>query len=110
MRFMVQLLLRKRVVSSVAIVAAALAVGTLTSPAIRAQAVAAVPYYYYGVGPQGIGYYYTAAPTAQPAPAVAAAPVITMPAQAPASAVGPGVRNWATGNRLPLHRPWLRSR
>lgn len=68
-----------------------------------AQTVTA-PRYIYGPGAQGYGY------SQSPRVAVAA----RQPAAAAASnrprTVGPGARNWATGNRTPLHRPWLRAR
>ncbi|AMV38286.1 hypothetical protein [Planctomyces sp. SH-PL62] len=91
---------------------AALAVWTAALAGAAAfQAPAQAPYIY-GYGPQGLGYY--AVPGVVPAPAVA--PRLTVPTQARPSApaagrsVGPGSRNWATGNRVPSHRPWLRSR
>jgi hypothetical protein len=45
-------------------------------------------------------------------------PIETLILQAPRSrvrgsgvrTVGPGARNWTTGRRSPLHRPWLRAR
>lgn len=62
--------------------------------------------YYYGGGAQGVGYYVT--PQLKAATATATAPV-QIAARRPQT-VGPGARNWATGNRVPLHRPWLNSR
>jgi hypothetical protein len=47
---------------------------------------------------------------------LALGPALAEPAPAPQAAqnrsrsVGPGARNWATGNRVPLHRPWMRPR
>jgi hypothetical protein len=70
------------------------------APTIAAPTVAAP--YYYGGGAQGFGYHVTPQPAAR-GPAQSA--VRSRPAT-----VGPGARNWATGNRVPLHRPWLRSR
>jgi hypothetical protein len=67
----------------------------------QAQPAATAPRFVYGSGAQGVGYYpYTA-------PRAATTPAATRPA-APAT-VGPGVRNWSTGRRSPLHRPWLRA-
>jgi hypothetical protein len=65
----------------------------------QAQAAAAAsPRFVYTSGAQGVGYY------ASPAPRTAA------PQARPGSGtVGPGVRNWTTGRRSPLHRPWLNS-
>lgn len=60
--------------------------------------------YYYGGGAQGLGYYVT--PQLQTATATAPVQVAARRPQT----VGPGARNWATGNRVPLHRPWLNSR
>ena len=68
---------------------------------IQAQTAVAAPRYFYGSGAQGFGYYTAPAPQA----AAAAAP---RPAAAPRSSVGPGARNWSTGRRSPLHRPWMR--
>ncbi len=72
--------------------------------AAQAQVPVAVPPFIYGSGPQGFGYYPNPAFQAAPAPVQQVAP------QARPATVGPGARNWATGNRSPLHRPWLRSR
>lgn len=86
-----------RVLAGIALVAGAGAASAL------AQATAPAPFIY-GSGPQGFGYY--------PNPAVQQAPATVQqvaPQPRPGS-VGPGARNWATGNRSPLHRPWLRSR
>jgi hypothetical protein len=68
---------------------------------IHAQAAAAAPRYFHGSGAQGFDYYTAPAPQA----AVAAAP---RPAASARSSVGPGARNWSTGRRSPLHRPWMR--
>lgn len=102
-----------RIIASIALAATALcagSVGLLGPQSLRAQAVASAPFVH-GLGPQGLGYY------AVPGVAAAAAgPRLTVPTQARAStssggrSVGPGARNWATGNRVPSHRPWLRSR
>jgi hypothetical protein len=40
----------------------------------------------------------------------AAAPRRSSTAGAPGRPNGPGARNWTTGSRVPLHRPWLRPR
>jgi hypothetical protein len=72
----------------------------LEPAALQAQATVVPPRYVYGSGAQGFGYY--TAPAPQPA---AAAPRPAAPAR---SSVGPGVRNWSTGRRSPLHRPWMR--
>jgi hypothetical protein len=64
--------------------------------------------YYYGPGFQGYGYY--AVPGYQAAPAAPAQVAAARPSAPRSQTVGPGARNWATGNRVPLHRPWLRSR
>ena len=71
------------------------------SALIQAQVAVAAPRYVYGSGAQGFGYYTTPAPQA-----AVAAP--SRPAAAPRSSVGPGARNWSTGRRSPLHRPWMR--
>lgn len=99
------------------------ALSATVAVAVAAQAVATSPYVY-GYGPQGLGYYLVptapaavaapAAPAATVAPAPAA-PRLTVPSQpsratSGGGSVGPGARNWATGNRVPSHRPWLRSR
>ncbi|APW60666.1 hypothetical protein [Paludisphaera borealis] len=73
------------------------------SQAQAAPAAAPAPYFY-GAGAQGFGYYVTPGLQA----ATAAAPV-QVAARRPQT-VGPGARNWATGSRVPLHRPWLKSR
>jgi len=73
----------------------------LEPAALQAQAAVAAPRFVYGSGAQGFGYY--AAPAPQ---AAAAAP---RPAASARSSVGPGARNWSTGRRSPLHRPWMRS-
>jgi hypothetical protein len=70
--------------------------------AVQTQLAAAPPRFVYGSGAQGFGYYTAQAP--QPAPA-ATAPRPAAPAR---SSVGPGARNWSTGRRSPLHRPWMR--
>jgi len=65
----------------------------------QAQAAAtASPRFVYTSGAQGVGYY------ASPAPRTAAPQ-----ARRGSGTVGPGVRNWTTGRRSPLHRPWLNS-
>ena len=56
----------------------------------------AAPRFVYAPGAQGYTYY--AAPAAPRQPAATTNRPRT---------VGPGARNWATGNRVPLHRPWL---
>lgn len=101
----------QRIVPGLALAAAAFYAGATgmagPGPAVaHAQAAASAPFVQ-GLGPQGFGFY--AAPGAAAAPA---APRLAVPAQTrPAGrSVGPGVRNWATGNRVPSHRPWLRSR
>jgi hypothetical protein len=76
--------------------------GLLAGGGAQARAQARPAPFVYRAGPQGVGYY--AAPAA--APVRAAAPA---PAARPRS-VGPGARNYATGNRVPLHRPWMRAR
>lgn len=86
-----------------------LVLGVGVTAALARQAAPVAPFVYRS-GPQGVGYY--------PAPAVAVAPAparAVAPAPAPAQAqrprtVGPGARNFSTGNRIPLHRPWLRAR
>ncbi len=78
--------------------------------ATQAQAPVAAPPFVYSSGYQGFGYY--ANPGVQLAPAAPARPVVQPRTSGGAGArsVGPGARNWATGSRVPLHRPWLRSR
>jgi hypothetical protein len=73
------------------------------TPTATATRPAPAPYYY-GAGAQGFGYYVT--PQVQAANATAPVQVATRRS----GSVGPGNRNWATGNRVPLHRPWLNSR
>jgi hypothetical protein len=92
---------------------AVLAVPLVAAPVLATvsaatQFVTQAPGYVYRPGVQGFGYYPVpaAAPAPAPAPGVVAAPA---PA-ATRSTVGPGNRNWTTGNRVNLHRPWLRSR
>lgn len=68
-------------------------IATLNHPATAAQQ-AAAPRYVYASGAQGVRYY--------PAPAAQAAPR--------PRTVGPGVRNWATGQKLGMHKPWLQAR
>ena len=57
------------------------------------SAVQAAPRFTYSNGARGFGYY-------QARPQAAARP----------QTVGPGARNWATGNRVPLARPWMNAR
>lgn len=66
----------------------------------RAAQAATTPPFAYRPGPQGVGYYASPAPRATPAPAAGNRP----------RTVGPRARNWATGNRVPLHRPWMRAK
>ena len=73
-----------------------------TEPARAAQAASAPPFVYRS-GPQGFGYYASPAPPTTPVRAATAA------RNQPGS-VGPGARNWATGRRSPLHRPWMQAR
>jgi hypothetical protein len=73
--------------------------GTLHPEAFQVQAAATAPRFVYGSGAQGFGYY------AAPAPRAATA---TTPRSTTPSSVGPGARNWSTGRRSPLHRPWMR--
>jgi len=68
---------------------------------LQAQAGVASPTFFYGSGYQGFGYYTAPAPQAAPA----AAPRAAVSSR---SSVGPGARNWSTGRRSPLHRPWMR--
>jgi hypothetical protein len=77
--------------------------GLLAGAAALARQAPAAPFVY-RTGPQGVGFY--AAPAASPGRVVANAPA---PAARPRT-VGPGARNFSTGNRVPLHRPWLRAR
>jgi hypothetical protein len=67
----------------------------------QAQAAAtASPPFVYTTGAQGVGYY------ASPGPRTAAPQA---QARRGSGTVGPGARNWSTGRRSPLHRPWLKS-
>ncbi len=61
--------------------------------AVPTAALQAAPRFTYGNGAQGFGYYQNRAQAA-PRPRT----------------VGPGARNWATGNRVPLARPWMNAR
>jgi hypothetical protein len=71
----------------------------LDPEALQVQAAATAPRFFYGSGAQGFGYYAAPAPRATTA---------TAPRAAAPSPVGPGARNWSTGRRSPLHRPWMR--
>ncbi|MDX2038430.1 MAG: hypothetical protein SFX72_17425 [Isosphaeraceae bacterium] len=53
------------------------------------------PGFVYQQGAQGVGYY----------PAPPTRTVSNVPRN-----VGPSARNWSTGNRVPMHRPWMRAR
>lgn len=97
-----------RASSRILLVAAAILFGGLASlapvatnasaeAAPQAQATAA-PRFVYATGAQGVGFY-----PQQAAPRTAARPAANNN-----RTVGPGVRNWTTGRRSPLHRPWLR--
>jgi hypothetical protein len=68
------------------------------APAVASQ-VAQTPGFTTRSGAQGFGYY--AVPAARPAQ--------VQTANRPRS-VGPGTRNFSTGNRVGLHRPWMRAR
>jgi hypothetical protein len=75
--------------------------------ASQVNAQATVPRFTYGAGAQGFGYY------ANPRTATATQPVTTTrtPARTQQGAgriVGPGARDWTTGRRGRLHKPWLR--
>lgn len=83
---------------------AALLTAALAAAPVLAAQVAQAPAFTYRIGPQGSGFYSTAT-----APRAAA----TQPRAAATTSgrtVGPGARNWSTGNRVGLHRPWLQSR
>jgi hypothetical protein len=75
----------------------------LREPPFEPLQAPASPRYTYATGPRGVGYYPTSGPQAVSRPSRPAA------TGRPAT-VGPGARNWTTGNRISLHRPWLRSR
>ncbi len=81
-----------------------LASARLARAAQAAQAASNPPYVYQS-GAQGTGYYVSTPSRPGPAPLAPAR-------RAPAAGnrprtVGPGARNWATGSRVPLSRPWL---
>lgn len=83
-------------------IATVLLVGSTTLAALAASQGGSTPRFTYGSGARGVGYQATRSMPSQAArPAAASARPAT---------VGPGARNWATGNRVPLHRPWLSSR
>jgi hypothetical protein len=70
------------------------------SPPRAPQARAAQPRFVYASGARGAGYY------PSPGPRSAARAQTTSSRRT----VGPGVRDWTTGQRTNMHRPWLRSR
>ncbi|WZO97411.1 hypothetical protein EP7_004443 [Isosphaeraceae bacterium EP7] len=82
---------------------ATMAVGVLILGGLAGLATAAyqgaAPRFVYASGAQGVRYY--ANPGAR---AVTQAP----PAQR--RTVGPGTRDWTSGRRLGMHKPWLQSR
>ena len=85
----------------------ALVDATAPEPLEAAQAVgAASPRFVYASGFQGVGYY------ANPGTVTRArqAPAPTFSSSRPAQSVGPGVRDWSTGRRGRLHKPWLQPR
>jgi hypothetical protein len=102
----------KRIVPSLALAATALFVVALAPLGLSAAlAQAASAPFVFGSGPQGLTYYAvpgTAAPAAAPRLAAPARPRAAT--SSGARSVGPGARNFATGNRVPSHRPWLRAR
>jgi hypothetical protein len=85
----------------VGISAGVLLLGLVSAAPARAAQAIPVPPFVYQSGPQGLGYYPNPA-------AVRAAPA----ASSRPRTVGhsPRSRNWATGNRSPLPRPWMRAR
>jgi hypothetical protein len=78
-----------------------------------APQVATAPRFVYGPGARGYGY--SPSPRAATAPQQPAGAATSRPSAGSSTSsrprtVGPGARNWATGNRVPLHRPWMRAR
>lgn len=65
----------------------------------RAEAQGAAPRFVYGAGAQGVGYYRATGP----------APVVASRTARPRT-VGLGARDWSTGRRQRLHKPWMHSR
>ena len=87
-------------------VAASTGVALAMSPGamlVAMQANPQAPRFVYAAGPQGVRYY------ASPGPQAAAQPRTQAAAARPRS-VGPGTRDWTTGQKLGSHKPWLRSR
>ena len=72
-----------------------------------AMAQAAAPRFVYASGFQGVGYY--ANPGTATATQARSAPAPRTSASRGTS-VGPGVRDWSTGRRGRLHKPWLQPR
>ena len=70
---------------------------------------AATPRFVYATGFQGSGYYANPGPGAAPNPAATIRTASPPRSAGGARTVGPGARNWTTGRRSPLHRPWLRA-
>lgn len=71
------------------------------------------PRFIYASGSQGVRYYANSgarAANAAPAPRFSGGNARAQGGGSRARTVGPGVRDWGTGQRLGLHRPWLRSR
>src|SRR5262245_39170827 len=85
-------------------VASCIALGIAALAVWAAPQIPTAPRFGYGPGAQGYGYH--------PAPQAVAAPRQTTGSTTSSRprTVGPGVRNWATGNRVPLHRPWMQAR
>jgi nucleoside-diphosphate-sugar epimerase len=71
-----------------------------------AQAARGAPRFVYASGFQGVGYY------ANPGTVTTArqAPAPTFSGASRGQSVGPGVRDWSTGRRGRLHKPWLQPR
>lgn len=74
--------------------------------AAQAAAQAAGPRYVYASGFQGVRYYPNTGAAAGARPAAAA----PRTSAARGTSVGPGVRDWSTGRRGRLHKPWLQPR
>jgi hypothetical protein len=97
------LLARGAGLSALALPAFVLILGSVAAESASAAQAAAAPPFVYQSGPQGSGYY------ANPAARTATARATVASARRPRT-VGPGARDWSTGRRSRLPRPWLQAR
>jgi hypothetical protein len=90
--------------------------GSLGRTEARAQpasrvAAAPSPPFVYGPGSSGFGYYNYSAPGTTPAVAAARGPTtrsLTVPARGRSRSSSSRGRDWSTGRRMTLAKPWLR--